>query len=124
MENKHPHKNLNAWKKAMDLVEEVYKITLNFPQDERFGIISQLRRAAISVPSNIAEGAGRRTDKEFVNFLSIAIGSMSELDTQIELSYRLKYIAAEDHTRLIANIGDCKAITYGLRKKIMQRFNG
>lgn len=119
--NKHPHKNLDAWKKAMDLVEEVYKITLNFPQDERFGIISQLRRAAVSVPSNIAEGAGRRTDKEFVHFLSIAIGSLSELDTQIELSYRLKYISTEDHAGLTANIDDCKAIIFGLRKKIMQR---
>lgn len=119
--NKHPHKNLDGWKKAMDLVEEVYKITLNFPQDERFGIISQLRRAAVSVPSNIAEGAGRRTDKEFVHFLSIAIGSLNELDTQIELSFKLKYIATEDHASLIAKIDDCKAIIFGLRKKIMQR---
>lgn len=123
MESKHPHKNLEAWKKAMDLVEEVYKLTLNFPREEQFGIISQLRRAAVSVPSNIAEGAGRRTDREFVNFLSIAIGSLSELDTQIELSYRLKYIAEEKYKKLITKIDDCKAITYGLRKKIMHRFN-
>ncbi len=121
MENKHPHKNLDGWKKAMDLVEEIYKITSNFPQDERFGLISQLRWAAVSVPSNVAAGAGRRTDKEFMNFLSIAIGSLSELYTQVELSFRLKYIATEDHASLIALIDNCKAIIFGLRKRIMQR---
>ena len=104
----------------MGLVEEVYRITLNFPQDERIGIISELRRAAVSVPSNSAEGAGRRTEKEFGHFLSIAIGSLIELDTQIELSFRLKYIATEDHASLIANIDDLKAIIFGLRKEVQR----
>jgi len=77
-----PHKKLKAWKLAMDIVADVYKITEKFPSDERFGLVSQIRRSVVSVSSNIAEGAGRNTQKEFVNFLHIARGSLSELDTQ------------------------------------------
>ena len=87
-----PHKNLKAWQLAMDIVEKIYSITESFPSAEKFGIVSQMRRCAISVPSNIAEGAGRNTKKEFVNFLHISQGSLSELDTQLELSLRLQYI--------------------------------
>ena len=87
-----PHKKLKAWQLAMDIAEKIYLTTESFPADEKFGLISQMRRCAISVPSNIAEGAGRNTKREFVNFLHIAQGSLSELDTQLELSHRLKYI--------------------------------
>ncbi len=87
-----PHKNLDAWKLSMDLVIEVYKETEKFPNHERYGLIDQIRRAAVSIPSNIAEGAARQTKKEFMNYLHIAQASLSELDTQIELARRLSYM--------------------------------
>ncbi len=87
-----PHKKLNAWKLAMDIVEVIYSVTKTFPAEEKFGLVSQMRRSAVSIPSNIAEGAGRNTKKEFVHFLHISQGSLSELDTQVELAFRLQYI--------------------------------
>lgn len=87
-----PHKKLEAWKQSMDLVIEIHKATKDFPSQEIYGITNQVRRAAVSVPSNIAEGAARQTKKEFTNFLHVAQGSLSELDTQIELASRLAYI--------------------------------
>ena len=74
------------------LVEEIYKLTASFPIEEKFGLVSQMTRAAVSIPSNIAEGAGRNSDKDFAHFISIAIGSLYELNTQIVLSERLGYI--------------------------------
>jgi four helix bundle protein len=90
-----PHKKLNVWQLAMVIVEDVYNLTETFPANERFGLTSQLRRCAVSVPSNIAEGAARNTTKEFINFLHIAQGSISELDTQLEICFRLKLIGRE-----------------------------
>jgi len=81
-----PHKKLDAWKQSMELVINIYRVTDKFPSHERYGLIDQIRRAAISIPSNIAEGAARQTKKEFSNYLHIAQGSLSELDTQIELA--------------------------------------
>ena len=103
----------------MDLVEHIYRVTNSMPLEEKYGLISQMRRAAVSVPSNIAEGASRRTVPEFINFLSISIGSLSELDTQIELVHRLNYISEANYSLLLSEIDKCKAITYGLRKKMM-----
>jgi len=80
----------------MDLVSRVYKVTESFPREERFGLTNQIRRAAISIPSHIAEGAARQTRKEFINFLHMAQGSLSELDTQMELGKSLGYISSED----------------------------
>ena len=87
-----PHKRLKAWQLGMDIAEDIYKISGRFPSEERFGLVTQVRRSAVSIPSNIAEGAGRNTKKEFVNFLYIAQGSLSELDTQLELAKRLKFV--------------------------------
>ena len=87
-----PHKKLDAWKLSMDLAIDVYRETEKFSNLERLGLIDQMRRATVSVPSNIAEGAARQTKKEFRNFLHIAQGSLSELDTQLELARRLDYI--------------------------------
>jgi four helix bundle protein len=90
-----PHKKLDAWKLSMDLVVDIYQATDSFPSQEKYSLIDQIRRAAISIPSNIAEGAARQTKKEFTNYLHIAQGSLSELDTQIELARRLGFLDNE-----------------------------
>lgn len=86
------YRELEVWRQAMDLVTEVYRQTAGFPRQEVYGSTSQLRRAAVSVPSNIAEGQGRRTTKEFLNHLSMARGSLLEVQTQIEIAHRLEYL--------------------------------
>ena len=86
------YENLKVWQEAMSLVEIVYSLTKQFPSYEKFDLISQLRRSAISIPSNIAEGKGRNSDKEFKQFLYIARGSLFELRTQLEIARRLRYI--------------------------------
>jgi four helix bundle protein len=96
------YRDLVAWKKSMNLAEAVYRATADYPLEERYGLTAQMRRAAVSIPSNVAEGQGRRsTDEEFARFLRIALGSNCELDTQLELSRRLGLIqpAAADHLR-------------------------
>lgn len=85
------HKDLDVWKISMDFVVDIYKLTRSFPKDEKYGLTSQLRRAAVSIPSNIAEGAGRKGGKEYIQFLYIALGSLAELDTQLILAERLGY---------------------------------
>jgi four helix bundle protein len=85
-------RNLIVWEKSMALVAEIYKITENFPNEEKFGLISQMRRAAISIPSNIAEGCERETNKDFANFLIISKSSAAELETQILLAENLKFL--------------------------------
>lgn len=113
-----PHKNLNAWKFSFEFVKEVYVVTSLFPKDEKFGIISQLRRAAISVPVNIAEGAGRKSKKEFINFLSIALGSVSELDTLLLLSKELKFSDAVTTNLLLQKLDIIEKLIYGLMIKL------
>jgi four helix bundle protein len=87
---------LNVWQEAMNLVERIYKLTARFPKEEQFGLITQLRRAAISIPSNIAEGQGRYHRKEFVQFLYNSRGSLYEVITQLKIAERLKYLAKTD----------------------------
>ncbi len=86
------HKDLIVWNKSMELVIATYKLSSKFPDEEKFGLTSQMRRAAVSVPSNIAEGAARNSTKEYIRFLYIALGSLSELETQFLISNRLEYI--------------------------------
>jgi four helix bundle protein len=88
--SKRPHERLEVWRDAMDLVEAVYRFSSQFPDSERFGLVSQIRRAAVSVPANIAEGAARRSTPEYLRFLSIARGSLSEVDTHVQIAERLK----------------------------------
>ena len=92
------YKDLEVWKVAMDLVMDIYRITGSFPSSELYGLSSQMRRCAVSIPSNIAEGAGRRNTKEFIQFLYISNGSLSELETQIEIAFRLNYMKDIDIT--------------------------
>ena len=105
----------------MDLVEDIYRITNEFPSTEKYGLVSQMRRAAISVPSNIAEGAANRTSSQFMNFLAVAFGSLAELDTQIEIGKRLGFITTSHFNALDNKLDRCKGLIYGLRKSIMSK---
>ena len=102
MNNIQSHKDLKVWQESMTLVTEIYKISEDFPKHEIYGLTSQIRRAAVSIASNIAEGAGRKGNKEFSRFLYIALGSLSEVETQLEISQRLNYIShIEDENKRI-----------------------
>lgn len=120
MNSKKPHRNLMSWQKTMDFAVDVYQLTKNFPHEELYALTSQLRRAAVSAPSNIAEGAAGRTRQQFANFLSNAIGSLNEIDTQLELALRLGYITRTDYDRLFQPLDECLALTYGLRKAVLR----
>lgn len=109
-----PHKNLEVWKKGMELVSLIYRVTAEFPREEIYGLTSQMRRAAVSIPSNIAEGAARYSQKEFLQFLNIAGGSQSELDTQIELAVSLGFIKAHDVDLLLGSVLDISKLLAGL----------
>lgn len=113
-----PHKKLVAWQKSMDLVEKIYALSKRFPRDEVYGLTSQVRRAAVSVPSNIAEGAAGRSSVQFRNYLSVAIGSLNELDTQLEIAQRVGYVDAKAVSETVALVDECLAVTYGLRRSL------
>jgi four helix bundle protein len=87
------HKDLDVWKMSVNLVTDIYKITSKFPKEELYGLTSQIRRSSVSIPSNIAEGAARKSDKEFIQFLHIALGSCMELETQIIISKNLTFVS-------------------------------
>lgn len=86
------HKDLEVWNLSLDLVTKIYNLTKSFPEDEKFGLISQMRRCSVSIPCNISEGAGRGSTKEFIRYLQIAKGSLAELDTELEIANRLGYL--------------------------------
>ena len=108
------YRELVAWQKAMDFVAEIYRVTQRFPKEELYGITSQLRRAAVSIPSNIAEGQGRNTTGEFRQFLGQARGSLSETETQILLSERLRYLEQEAANCLLEQAAEVGRILNGL----------
>ena len=95
------YRDLRVWQQAMDLAELVYRETEKFPKHELYGIVSQMRRAAVSVPSNVAEGKGRNTDRDYANFLFHARGSLLELETQVTLARRLKYLSEQQEADLL-----------------------
>ena len=113
-----PHKNLDAWKLSMQFVKDAYTATASFPPEEKFGLVSQIRRAAVSVPTNIAEGAARRSKKEFLQFLYIAEGSISELDTLVELAYELSFCSNQSATNLLQPLENISKRIFGLIRKI------
>src|SRR3989344_2803565 len=95
------YKDLLVWQKAMQLCERVYSVTSKFPNEKKFGLVSQIRRSAVSIPSNIAEGRGRTSRKDFIQFLHIALGSTNELETQLELAKRLMLGQKEDYNKVV-----------------------
>jgi four helix bundle protein len=113
------YKNLKVWQKSLDLVVEVYKHTNDFPDKERFCLISQINRSAVSVVSNIAEGAGRNSNKEFNNFLGIALGSSCELETQLIIANRLKYLKEENLNTIMNSITEIQKMISALKKNIL-----
>ena len=112
------YQDLKIWNKAMYLVEQVYLLMELLPKDEKFGLISQIKRCSVSIPSNIAEGAGRNYNKEFKQFLSIANGSTSELETQLLLSARLGFVPKEKIDELINLCNDIKKMNYALQRSL------
>lgn len=114
----HQYKNLTLWTKSITLVTKVYKLTASFPDKERFNLINQINRAAVSVPSNIAEGAGRNSDKEFKQFLAIAHASSFELETQLIISYNLGYLLQSVLDELLKEINEVQKMNYSLQMKL------
>ena len=115
-----PHKKLDVWKLAIELVLDVYGVIKTFPMGEKYNLTDQLRRAVVSIPSNIAEGAARNTKKEFANFLYIAQGSLSELDTQLEIAFKLGYIKSNDFENLELKMDRIGKMISGLIKALKQ----
>jgi len=113
-----PHQKLEAWGKSVDLVVEVYKVTERFPKEERYCLTSQIRRAAVSVPANIAEGAGRHSAKEFAHFVSNAQGSASELETELIIAHRLGYLSETLFDQLTTKLERIGRLITGLSKHI------
>jgi four helix bundle protein len=116
-------KELKIWNKAIDLAVDVYKATSTFPNDERFGLTSQSRRAAVSIPSNIAEGAGINSIKEFNHFLGIANGSSYELQTQLVIANRLAILESEILDPLLTQIDELQKMTYGFQQMLDKKMN-
>jgi four helix bundle protein len=113
-----PHQKLDSWGKSVDLVVEVYKATERFPKEEKYGLTSQIRRAAVSVPANIAEGAGRYSQKEFAHFVSNAQGSASELETELIIAHRLGYLSEALFIQLITDLERIGRLITGLTRRI------
>lgn len=113
----HNFQNLVIWKKAINLVEDIYRLTLKFPNDEKYRLTSQIKRSAVSIPSNVAEGAGRNTEGEFKNFLGIASGSSNELFSQLVLSHKLGFITKNELEPILIKLEEIQKINYTLIKK-------
>ncbi len=111
----HNFRDLNIWKKSIELSVEIYEIVKEFPSEERFNLISQITRASVSIPSNIAEGSSRISDKDFSRFLQMALGSAFELETQLTISKRLKYINEDVYHKTLNNITEIPKMINGFR---------
>jgi len=117
------HQDLEVWQKSMDLVTKIYEVTKQFPKEELYGLTSQIRRAAISIPSNIAEGRSRRGTKDYIRFIVIARGSLAELETQILISKNLAYISDEILQPLYEDVNRLARMVNGLISKLDERLN-
>ncbi|MCO6043693.1 four helix bundle protein [Aeoliella sp. ICT_H6.2] len=116
-------KDLKVWQLGMELSERVYNMTKTFPDEEKFGLTSQMRRAVVSVPANIAEGHARNSTKEYMRFLSIAVGSLAEVETFVELSIRLSYVTAERTSQLLESIAEQRRMLRGLQRSLSDKNN-
>lgn len=114
------HRDLIVWQRAVKFVTEVYRVTDSFPKRETYGLTSQIRRAAVSVPANISEGHGRRTDGSFALHLDIALGSVAELDTHFHIALQLEYLPKESYQKLMAELTEIKKMLYGLHRTVKQ----
>jgi four helix bundle protein len=115
------YRDLMVWQKGMELAKRIYRVTQGFPNEEKFGLVSQMRRAAVSVPSNIAEGQARRTTKEFIQFVSHAEGSLAELDTQLRLGIELGFCPNGDTAEISALMDEIRRMLNGLRRNLSAR---
>jgi four helix bundle protein len=115
------YRELIVWQKAMDLVEAVYLATLGFPRDEIYGLTAQIRRVAVSIPSNIAEGQGRSSTRDFLHFLAMSRGSAKEVETQVLIAERLKYITKQTSAELIAQITEVGRLISGLSNSLKKK---
>jgi len=114
----HKYKELKVWQKARKIVKDVYKVSQNFPNEEKFGLTAQIRRCAVSIPSNIAEGSGRGSNKDFANFINISISSAFELETQLILALDLNFIKEEEFESLSEDIQEIQKMLTGFNKNL------
>lgn len=115
------HEKLDAWKKAVEFVVAVYRVTESFPKDEKFGLTSQIRRAAVSIPANIAEGAARSSNKEYLHFISIAQGSSSELETELLIAQKLGFLNEEIYFSLHWELESIGRLMIGLSNYLKRK---
>jgi four helix bundle protein len=115
------YRDLVAWKLGMDLVEECYKATTSFPRSELYGLTGQLRRASVSIPSNVAEGHARRSTKAYLNHVSIAIGSQAEFATCVELAARLGFLSQPERNRIVSVSDSVGRLLYGLHRALKRK---
>ncbi|PIR34383.1 MAG: hypothetical protein COV36_00970 [Alphaproteobacteria bacterium CG11_big_fil_rev_8_21_14_0_20_44_7] len=113
------YENLLVWQKSIDLSVKIFERTKNFPKEEIYGLVSQIRRCSFSIPSNIAEGSQRNSDKEFARFVSIALGSNAELKTQIIISFKTKIMSESEFNYLLKDIDEVAKMLSALRKKLI-----
>ena len=118
------HRDMEVYKHSMLLVKDVYVLTKSFPKEEIYGLVSQMKRAAVSIPSNIAEGCGRRTDKELHNFLNIALGSLIELETQLEIAIMLEFVQDQTQVKHVTSeITKTKQLLLGFMRTVQNRLS-
>src|SRR5438874_9724608 len=116
-----PHEKLEVWNRAVEFVTSVYRMSDKFPKEEKFGLTSQIRRAAVSIPANIAEGAARESPREFIHFLSNAQGSASELATELLIAHRLEFLSAEEYREFSTELDHIGRMIFGLSQHIKRK---
>ena len=117
----HNFRELKVWQEAIALAKQVYELTASFPANEKYGLTSQMNRAVVSIASNISEGAGRNSDKEFVQFLGFALGSAFEVDTQLVLAHAFGFVKEDDYQSLLQKMNQVQRMIYGFQQSIIKK---